>query len=76
MRSIPAARFKARCLRVMEEVRSKRSPIIITKRGKPLAKLVPADEEPGDIFGSLTGKIEILGDIVSPITPHEDWENQ
>lgn len=75
MRTIPAARFKAQCLKVMEEVRSKHRPVLITKRGKPLAKLVPPDEAPDEIFGSLSGKIEILGDIVSPITPIEDWEN-
>jgi prevent-host-death family protein len=75
MRTIAAAKFKASCLRVMEEVRTRRTPILITKRGKPLAKLVPA-EESAEIFGSLAGKIEILGDIVSPITPIEDWENQ
>jgi antitoxin (DNA-binding transcriptional repressor) of toxin-antitoxin stability system len=59
----------------MEEVRSKRSPVLITKRGKPLAKLVPVEDGSDDIFGSLAGRIEILGDIVSPITPIEDWEN-
>jgi prevent-host-death family protein len=75
MKTIAAAEFKAQCLKVMEEVRSRRSPVLITKRGKPLAKLVPPDEKAPDIFGALAGKIEILGDIVSPITPLEDWEN-
>ena len=75
MKTIAAAQFKAHCLKVMDEVHAKRKPVLITKRGKPLAKLVPAEEKPDDIFGSLAGKIEILGDIVSPITPLEDWEN-
>jgi len=75
MKTIAAAKFKARCLKVMDEVHTKRTAVLITKRGKPLAKLVPAEEKPEEIFGSLTGKIEILGDIVSPITPLEDWEN-
>jgi prevent-host-death family protein len=74
MKAIAAGEFKARCLQVMEEVRTKRTTVLITKRGKPLAKLVPPDEKPHDIFGCLAGKIEILGDIVSPITPLEDWE--
>jgi antitoxin (DNA-binding transcriptional repressor) of toxin-antitoxin stability system len=47
---------------------------VITKRGKPVAKLVPPDEPASPVFDSLKGKIEILGDIVSPITPLEDWE--
>jgi len=74
MKTIAAGEFKARCLQVMEEVRTKRTPVLITKRGKPLAKLVPPDDKPAEIFGCLAGKIEILGDIVSPITPLEDWE--
>jgi antitoxin (DNA-binding transcriptional repressor) of toxin-antitoxin stability system len=48
--------------------------MLITKRGKPLAKLAPPDDKPLDILGRLAGKIEILGDMVSPITPLEDWE--
>jgi prevent-host-death family protein len=75
MKTIAAGEFKARCLQVMEDVRTKRTSILITKRGKPLAKLVPPDDQPPEIFGCLAGKIEILGDIVSPITPLEDWEN-
>jgi prevent-host-death family protein len=74
MRTIPAGQFKAQCLKIMEEVRARRAPVLITKRGKPLAKLVPPDEKVHDVFGSLSGKIEILGDIVSPVTPLENWE--
>lgn len=74
MKMIAAGEFKARCLQVMEDVRTKRVPVLITKRGKPLAKLVPPDEAP-EILGCLAGKIEILGDIVSPITPLDDWES-
>jgi prevent-host-death family protein len=74
MKTIAAGEFKARCLQVMEDVRTKRTPVLITKRGKPLAKLVPPDDKPPEILGRLAGKIEILGDIVSPITPLEDWE--
>ena len=58
----------------LEEVRASRTAVVITKRGKPVAKLVPADQAPDWIPGRLAGKIEILGDIVSPIVPPEDWE--
>jgi prevent-host-death family protein len=75
MKTIAAGEFKARCLQVMEDVRTKRTPVLMTKRGKPLAKLVPPDDKPSEIFGCLAGKLEILGDIVSPITPLEDWES-
>ena len=46
----------------------------ITRRGKPVAKLVPADSAAPDIFGCMAGQIEILGDIESPILPAEDWD--
>jgi len=71
-----AGTFKANCLSVMDEVQAKREPVVITKRGKPVAKLVPVDTDPDDIFGYMTGKIKILGDIVGPITPEEDWETR
>ncbi len=74
MKSLPAGEFKARCLRVMEQVRTTREPVVITKRGKPVAKLVPADKCADDIFGCLRGVIKIVGDIESPMVPPEDWE--
>jgi prevent-host-death family protein len=68
---IAAAEFKAHCLRLMDEVARRRTPIVITKRGKPVAKLVPVDEEPVDIFGRMAGTIKIVGDIISPLD--EEW---
>ena len=75
---IPAGQFKANCLRLMDEVAQRRIPIVITKRGKPIAKLMPISEEPIDIFGRMAGTIKICGDIVSPIDDIEwtgDAEN-
>lgn len=74
MKTMAAGEFKARCLQVMEQVSSTRTPVVITKRGKPIAKLAPVDEFRSKVFDSLKGKIEILGDIVSPVVPLEDWE--
>lgn len=74
MRTIAAGQFKARCLKIMDEVRSTREPVVITKKGRPVAKLVPTDGPPGDIFGCLKGEVEIVGDIESPAVPLEDWE--
>ncbi|MFZ0863365.1 MAG: type II toxin-antitoxin system Phd/YefM family antitoxin [Candidatus Sulfotelmatobacter sp.] len=74
MKAMPASKFKAQCLKVMDRVQATRVPIVITKRGKPVAKLVPADEFRPEVFDSLKGKIEILGDIVSPVVPVEDWD--
>lgn len=76
-KTIPAGRFKARCLAIMDQVAARRESIVITKRGKPVAKLVPVDEEKDDIFGFFKdkGKIEIKGDIVSPAFTPEEWGN-
>lgn len=64
---IPAAQFKANCLRLMDRVAERRTPIVITKRGKPVAKLVPISDAPIDLFGYMAGSIKIIGDIVNPI---------
>lgn len=75
MKKLAAGEFKARCLTVMEEVRKTREPVLITKRGKPVAKLVPADKAPADLIGSLEGIVRITGDIESPIEPADAWES-
>jgi prevent-host-death family protein len=75
MRTMAAGKFKATCLAVMDEVQAKREPVVITKNGKPVAKLVPIDiqeDDPLAVFRFGQGKI--IGDIVSPITPLEDWD--
>jgi prevent-host-death family protein len=64
---IPAGKFKAKCLQVIDEVQRLRMPIIITKRGKPVAKLVPLDDHPESFIGSMKGTMEIVGDIMTPI---------
>jgi prevent-host-death family protein len=74
MKKIAAAEFKAKCLTLMDDVQSTRETIVITKRGKPVAKLMPADEEKDDFIGSLKGVIRIVGDIESPVEPPEAWE--
>jgi prevent-host-death family protein len=74
MKKIAAGKFKAQCLKLMEQVRTTREPVLITKRGQPLAKLVPAEKATDDFIGRLEGEIEIVGDIESPVTPLEDWD--
>ncbi len=73
MKKMAAGVFKVHCLAVMDEVQSKREAVLITKRGKPVAKLVPADKETDDIFGFLAGKGKITGDVVSPVFSPEEW---
>jgi prevent-host-death family protein len=61
-----AGEFKAKCLHLLDEVHQNRKPIVITKRGKPVAQLIPVDDTPPQIFGRLEGTVKILGDIVAP----------
>lgn len=69
---ISATEFKAKCLKLLEEVAATHEPLIITKRGKPLAKLVPVEIEPRtSLFGYMKGTAQISGDIID--VPHEPW---
>ncbi len=74
MKTMPAGKFKAQCLSVMDVVNATREPVLITKKGRPVAKLVPADPPSKHVFGCLRGVMEIVGDIESPVIPVEDWE--
>lgn len=70
---IPAGEFKARCLQLMDEVEETGHEIVITKRGRPVARLVPmAEVSERDIFGCMHGTVTVLGDIVAPL--EEPWE--
>ena len=74
MKAISAGEFKTHCLRIMEEVHRHRQAIIITKRGVPIAKLVPTDEPKHDVFGCMAGSADIIGDIEAPVVPARDWK--
>ena len=74
MKTMPAGEFKARCLRVMDAVRTRREPVVITKKGVPVAKLVPADEPPRDVFGCMAGTAGIVGDLEAPVVPARAWK--
>jgi prevent-host-death family protein len=66
-----AGQFKAVCLRVLDEVAETRIPVTITKRGRPVAQLVPV-EEPAPLFGALAGTIGAYGDLITPVG--EEWD--
>src|ERR1035437_2982625 len=63
MKSVAAAKFKEQCPTVLDRVDPEG--IVITKHGKPVAKLIPLRKDPADLIGSLKGKIRIKGDISS-----------
>jgi len=73
MKTMGAGIFKANCLAVMDEVQTKHETVVITKHGKPVAKLVPVNTEADDIFHFLEGKGAVTGDIVSPAVSPEEW---
>jgi prevent-host-death family protein len=63
MKHIGAAQFKEQCLALVDRVPAEG--IIITKRGRPVAKLIPIRAESADLIGALKGRIKIKGDILS-----------
>jgi len=70
---MPASEFKAKCLQILDDVAESRRPVTVTKRGKPVARLVPVETEPRTLDGTWDGKVKIMGDIVYFDTS-EDWE--
>lgn len=73
MKTMAAGAFKVKCLSEMDEVQAKRVSIVITKRGKPVAKLIPVNHHADEIFNFLGGKGAIAGDVISPALAPEDW---
>jgi prevent-host-death family protein len=76
MQEIAISDFKAKCLAVLERVRSTKKPIRITRFGKPVAEVVPPTsvEERSSWIGSMKNSMKITGDIVSPATDKDEWE--
>ena len=71
-RTIKASEFKAKCLKLKDEVAETGDIIIMAKNGKPVSRLAPYREKPTTWFGRDRGKLKILGDIISPIDV--EWE--
>lgn len=76
MKDVAISEFKAKCLRLLDEVNKTKRPIRITRRGKPVAEIVPPSptNDREKLFGSMKGRMEILGDIVSPVIDPDDFE--
>lgn len=69
--TIDAGDFKAKCLQLLDAVATQREPLIITQRGKPVAKLVPVPPQAA-LFGALAGSVVSESDIVAPVG--DAWE--
>ncbi|HWG37090.1 MAG TPA: type II toxin-antitoxin system Phd/YefM family antitoxin [Terriglobales bacterium] len=76
MERIAISKFKATCLAVIEEVKRTGTPVVVTRRGVPMAEIVPARvaKERGDWMGSWRGKCVITGDIVAPALDEDEIE--
>ena len=73
MKTMPAGAFKTNCLAVMDEVKTKRETVVITKHGQPVAKLMPIDTAADEIFGFYSGKGSIAGDVIAPALAAKEW---
>lgn len=75
MKEIPASEFKAKCLAILDEVAQYGEPVIILKRGTPVAQLIPPPRRPHRFpQEALKGTVVIEGDVVSPVFPPQEWE--
>ena len=76
MKRIPITLFKAQCSRFLEQVQRTKKPICITRRGSPVAEIVPVTivTDRTSWIGSMKNSIKIFGDIVSPASDEDEWE--
>jgi prevent-host-death family protein len=76
IQEIAISKFKAKCLSLLEEVSKTKTPLRVTRRGKPIADVVPAsvDGDERSWIGSLSGSVELVGDVVSPVIDMEAIE--
>jgi prevent-host-death family protein len=73
MKKVPAGEFKTHCLSIMDQVHATGEPVLITKRGKAVVKVLPADPA-SDLFGFMAGEFKIVGDIEAPTIPASTWK--
>jgi len=77
MREVSISEFRAKCLRILEEVSKTNTPIRVTRFGKPIVDVVPSVsvQRRAAWIGSMKGSMEIVGDILSPANEEHDWES-
>jgi prevent-host-death family protein len=76
MKEVSISEFKAKCLALLETVRRTRTPIRVTRFGKPVAEVIPPNAvvDRAAWIGSMKDSIEIVGDIISPANDEDEWE--
>ena len=73
---INAAEFRANCFQILDQVEMTHKEVIITKRGKPVARLlhVAQQDDKDPLLGSMEGLVETVGDLTEPVIEPEAWE--
>ncbi len=76
METVSISKFKATCLELLARVQRTGEPILVTKRGQPIAEVVPppAPATPGAWLGAMKGTGRMKGDLVAPVCGSEEWE--
>lgn len=76
MDEIAISEFKAKCLALVDQVSKTKKPLRITKHGKAIAEVIPIaqNNQRENWLGCMKGKMEIIGDIVSPVVDEDEWE--
>ncbi len=76
MKTIAISEFKATCLALLENVRTSGEPILVTKRGKPIAEVSPPSRGAGKRrrLGAMAGTGRVAGDLVAPALDPTAWE--
>lgn len=75
-KTVGAAEFKANCLNLIEKMANDGEPIVVTKRGTPVALVSPIrrDVRPTSIIGAMKGSVSRYDDPFSPVTDASDWD--
>jgi len=67
VKTVSTSELKASCSKIIQEVEQGRTPVIITRRGRPVARIVPLERERPSLFGFARGTITVCGDVIGPI---------
>jgi len=75
MKSVAISEFKARCLALLKEVQQKGEPLLVTKRGRAMVRVLPAREVRSPTWlGAMAGTATIAGDLIRPASDPDEWE--
>jgi antitoxin (DNA-binding transcriptional repressor) of toxin-antitoxin stability system len=75
MKAVSVSKFKATCLELLRNVEETGEPILVTKHGEPIAEVrAPQGKRARSPFGCMKDRTKILGDVLSPAVPAEEWD--